>query len=435
MGANERPVSTRTVTSPRLLRGEVVVPGDKSITHRAFIFNAIAGGSATVTNHLRGEDCLATMRCLRALGVTIKEKGEGTAHITGRGGQGLKPPKETLDAANSGTTMRLMSGLLASQPFQSVITGDESLRRRPMARVIEPLRLMGADIHGAANDTLAPLTIRGGRLRGIRYRMPVASAQVKSAILIAGLFAEGETTVEEPAVSRDHTERMFKAMGAKISVEGLRITVQPGVLKPVDVAVPGDISSAAYWMVAAAIHSNANVLVRGVGVNPSRTGVIDVLREMGAKISLERERLIGGEPVADIRVTSSRLKGVKIGGAIIPRLIDELPILAVAAAMAEGATEIRDAEEMRTKESDRIATTASELTKLGAKVRELKDGMVIEGGAKLTGAVWESHGDHRLAMCAAVAGLVASGKTTINEAQAVDVSYPRFWADLESLAV
>ncbi len=435
MGAKAQPASTQAVTSPRRLRGEITVPGDKSITHRAFIFNAIAEGSAHVTNYLRGEDCLATMNCLRALGVSIVEHDEVTAHVTGCGARGLSAPAKTLDAANSGTTMRLMSGLLAAQPFRSRITGDASLRRRPMARVIEPLRLMGADIHGAANDTLAPLTIQGGTLRGIRYRMPVASAQVKSAILIAGLFAEGETTIEEPAASRDHTERMFKAMGADIQVDGLRITVRHSNLKAIDVAVPGDISSAAYWMVAAAIHGDADVLVRGVGVNPSRTGIIDVLREMGARLSLEKERLVGGEPVADIRVKSSKLKGVKIGGAIIPRLIDELPIIAVAAAMAEGKTEIRDAGEMRAKESDRIVTTVAELSKLGARVREVKDGMTIVGGREgLRGAVCESHGDHRLAMCAAVAGLVASGKTVINEASAVDISYPRFWSDLKSLA-
>jgi 3-phosphoshikimate 1-carboxyvinyltransferase len=435
MGAKPPPASSRTVTSPRRLRGEVTVPGDKSITHRAFIFNAIAEGSAWVSNYLRGEDCLATMRCLRALGVAIDEKVGREARVSGSAATGFTAPAATLDAANSGTTMRLMSGLLAAQPFRSVITGDASLRRRPMARVIEPLRLMGADIRGEAGDTLAPLTIQGGRLRGIRYRMPVASAQVKSAILIAGLFAEGETTVEEPAASRDHTERMFKAMGADITVDGLSITVRPGKLTAVDVAVPGDISSAAYWLVAAAIHPDADVLVRGVGVNPSRTGIIDVLQEMGARLSLEKERLVGGEPVADIRVKTSKLKGVKIGGVIIPRLIDELPIIAVAAAVAEGTTEIRDAEEMRAKESDRIVTTTAELTKLGAKVRELKDGMTIQGGARLTGAVCESHGDHRLAMCAAVAGLVASGKTVISEAQAVDISYPRFWADLDALSV
>ena len=425
----------KRLARPRALRGEVQAPGDKSITHRAFILNAMAQDRAHIRNFCRGDDCLATLQCLRALGVEMVEEGPGRSLlINGRGVVGFVQPATPLDAENSGTTMRLLAGLLAGQPFQTTITGDDSLRSRPMGRLIEPLRLMGADIRGVNGGSVAPLFIQGGGLHGISYRMPVASAQLKSALLIAGLLAEGETVVEEPAPSRDHTERMLRAMGASVRTEESRVYIEPGPLAAVDVDVPGDLSSAAYWLVAGALHPDAEVVVRGVGVNPSRTGVLDVLQEMGASISAENPRFEGGEPVADLRVRSSRLKGVTIEGALIPRVIDELPLLALAGALAEGVTEIRDAAELRVKESDRIATTAAELARLGARVRELPDGMVVQGGAGLRGATCSSHGDHRLAMVLAVAGLLAGGETVVEGAEAVGVSYPEFWAHLDYLA-
>ncbi len=423
----------KVVRSPRYLRGELRVPGDKSITHRAFLFNAMARGEARVRGYSTSEDCAATLRCLRALGVTAMEEGPACMRIEGRDRR-FAAPAGVLDAANSGTTMRLMAGLLAAQPFRSVITGDASLRSRPMDRVIEPLRRMGARIRGAQGDSRAPLEIEGGPLRGIRYRLPVASAQVKSAILIAGLFAQGETVVEEPEPTRDHTERMLRAMGADVRVDGTAVAVRNSGLKAVDVAVPGDLSSAAYWLVAAALHPDADVLVRGVCVNPTRTGILDALTEMGVRVSLENERMTGGEPVADLRVRSSELRGITVAGAMVPRLIDELPLVAVAGAVASGVTEIRDAAELRVKESDRIATMAAGLRRLGATVEERPDGMIVRGGGKLAGAHCESHGDHRVAMSLAVAGLVALGSTEIQGAEAVDKSYRGFWEELERLA-
>jgi 3-phosphoshikimate 1-carboxyvinyltransferase len=325
--------------------------------------------------------------------------------------------------------------VLAAQPFVSFLSGDASLRERPMERIVAPLREMGARIWARADDTRAPLAIRGGRLRGIRYRMPVASAQVKSAVLLAGLFAEGETAVEEPAPSRDHTERMLAAMGSEIRREGasVRLTLPSKALSSLSLRVPGDTSAAAFWMVAAAIHPDAEVSLPGVGVNPTRAGLIEVLRDMGAEIEVGEERSVGGEPVADVMVRSSSLKGTAVGGELIPRLIDEVPVLAVAAAVAQGRTVIRDAAELRVKESDRLSTVAAELRRLGARVDERPDGLVIEGGAELRGAAVDSRGDHRLAMALAVAGLVAEGETVVAGSEAASVSYPHFWADLEAL--
>lgn len=336
--------------------------------------------------------------------------------------------------------MRLLMGILAAQPFFAVISGDGSLRRRPMDRVIQPLRLMGANLHGRQSDTRPPLAITGGDLRAIHYTLPVASAQLKSALLLAGLYASGQTTLVEASPTRDHTERMLRSMGANISTyeseKGqLCITLEPPIaLNSVDLEVPGDLSSAAYWLVAAAIHPNARLTLEGVGVNPTRTGVLDVLRAMGAKLTLGRERLEGGEPVADITIESSQLKGTDIEGALVPRSIDDIPVLAVAAAVASGTTTIRDASELRVKESDRIASLARELGKLGARVEELPDGLVIYGGATLKGADCSSYGDHRLAMALAVAGLVARGTTTLDDEAVVAVSYPGFWQDLERVA-
>ena len=423
----------RRLLRPRSLRGEVTPPGDKSITHRAFILNGLASGPARIRNFGQGSDCFATLDCLRALGVVVEEEEEEIL-IRGHGAGGLVQPSAPLDAGNSGTTIRLLSGLLASLPFQTTITGDDSLRRRPMDRIIEPLRMMGAAINGSGESgSAAPLEVRGGSLRGITYPLPVASAQVKSAVLIAGLNAEGETVVEEPFPSRDHTERMLRAMGGRIHISDGRIAVQPGPLTAQDVTVPGDFSSAAFWLIAACLHPYAEVMVWGTGMNPYRTGLLDVLQEMGADITVEGHRLVGGEPVADIRARSSRLRGVSIGGAIIPRLIDELPLAALAGALATGSTQIRDAAELRVKESDRIATTCAELAKMGAQVEELPDGMIVHGGGGLNGAACDSHGDHRLAMALAVAGLVAGGETTVDGAEAASVSYPGFWTDLDRL--
>ena len=427
----------RTVRAARRLRGTIEPPGDKSISHRAAILNAIAEGEAVVENFQTGADCLATVRCLRALSIRIESPAAGILRVHGVGRSGLREAATVLNAANSGTTLRLLAGLLAAQPFFSVLTGDASLRSRPMGRIVEPLRAMGARIQGRADGTRPPLAIEGGGLRGIRHRLPVASAQVKSALTLAGLYAEGETVLEDPAPSRDHTERMLRAMGAAaVAGEGgLRVSPLTGELAPLSLRVPGDISAAAFWMVAAAAHPDAELRLTGVGINPSRSGIIDALRAMGASIAVEEERMSGCEPVADIVVRSSRLRGAVIAGPLIPRLIDEVPALAVAACLAEGETVVRDAGELRLKESDRIHTTAGELRLLGAHIEELPDGMVIHGADALRGTACGSHGDHRLAMTLAVAGLLAAGETTVHGAEAVAVSYPGFWNDLDRLVL
>jgi len=427
----------RTVRPARRLRGTIEPPGDKSISHRAAILNAIAQGEAAVDNFQTGADCLTTIRCLRALGIRIESPAPGALRVQGAGRSGLREASAILNAANSGTTLRLLAGLLAAQSFFSVLTGDASLRSRPMGRIVEPLRAMGARIQGRAGGTRPPLAIEGGRLRGVRHRLPVASAQVKSALTLAGLYAEGETVLEEPAPSRDHTERMLRAMGAAIVVGkgGLRVSPLTGDLAPLSLRVPGDISAAAFWMVAAAAHPDAELRLTGVGVNPSRSGIVDALRAMGARIAVEEEQTWGCEPVADIVVHSSHLRGTVIEGALIPRLIDEVPALAVAACLAEGETVVRDAGELRVKESDRIRATAGELRRLGARIQELPDGMVIHGVGSLRGAACGSHGDHRLAMALAVAGLLAAGETTVRGAEAVAISYSSFWNDLDRVAL
>ena len=430
---------SRAISRPASLGGVLSVPGDKSISHRSMILNAIAQGDALVQGLSGGDDVLSTMHCLQAMGVSIEPAGApGSYTVKGRGPQ-LAEPSDILDAGNSGTSMRLLSGILASQSFVSIITGDDSLRSRPMQRVVHPLKQMGAQIMGRQNDTLAPLVVRGGGLRGIEYDLPMASAQVKSAIMLAALSASGETVIHQPALSRDHTERMVTAMGGKIEENGLDLVIHPTDLKAVDITVPGDISSAAFWIVAGLCHPNARILVRGVGLNPSRTGIVDVLQAMGAgdALQLMDQRTEGGEPVADILVTSTELHGIEIGGDLIPRLLDEVPILAVAACFATGDTVIRDAAELRVKESDRIATTVAELTRLGASIEARDDGMVIHGKGSgpdvLKGADCESHDDHRLAMSMAVAGLLAGGETTVHGAADASVSYPEFWQDLEML--
>jgi len=427
----------RTVRPARRLRGTIAVPGDKSISHRAAILNALAHGEAVVRNFLPADDCRSTLGVLRALGVewSLDEAGgSATLRIARTGSDGLREAADVLDCGNSGTTMRLMSGVLAGQELFAVLTGDASLRSRPMARIVEPLRQMGARIDGREGGNYAPLSVRGGGLRGMRYRLPVASAQVKSAVLLAGLFADGETVVEEPEATRDHTERMLAAMGAQIGREGPAVRLTPGApLRALSLRVPNDVSAAAFWMVAAAAHPDAEVRLTGVGVNPTRTGVIEALRAMGADLSVEEERVVGGEPVADVVVRSSRLTGTAIPGEMVPRLIDEVPALAVAAACASGRTEVRDAAELRVKESDRVATVVSALSALGVAAEERADGMVIEGGAGIRGGEARTHGDHRLAMALAVAGLCSREGVTLDDAACVAVSYPGFWSDLARL--
>ncbi len=430
----------RTVRHSARIEGTVVPPGDKSISHRAALLNAISNGEATVSNFCVGDDRSSMLGCLRGLGASIERLGEPGSpddperfRISGVGKDGLREPEDTLYSGNSGTTMRLVSGLLAAQPFFSVISGDSSLRRRPMRRILLPLEMMGARVMGRGGGSLAPLAFDGGGLEGIEYDMPVASAQLKSCILIAGLYADGETSVIQPAESRDHTERMMGAMGADVEKDELRVTVRPSELSPLDIQVPCDISGAAFWLVAGAAHPNARVTVKGVGINPSRTGVLDVLQEMGANIRIENVREDGDEPSADLVAESSDLRGIEIGGEIIPRVIDELPVLAVAASQARGATVIRDAAELRVKESDRISATADGLSALGATVRETEDGMMIEGGSRLSGGEAASRGDHRIAMAMAVGALIANGETRIGDAEAADVSYPSFWETLDGL--
>ena len=428
--------TVRKIARPGRLGGELAVPGDKSISHRSLILNSMATGTARITGLSNGEDVMSTMACLRGLGVEITEGGgPGEYTVAGRGPV-LEEASDILDAGNSGTSMRLLSGLLATQPYLSVLTGDTSLRSRPMRRIVDPLQRMGAQVLGRQDGSLAPLVIRGGSLRGIEYDLPVASAQVKSCILLAGLSAEGDTVIHQPALSRDHTERMVGAMGATVAEDGLDLHLRPASLEAVDIAVPGDISSAAFWIVLGLCHPNARVLVRGVGLNPSRTGIIDALQAMGAgdNLQLLDERTEGGEPVADILVTPCELRGTEIGGDMIPRILDEVPILAVAACFASGETTIRDAAELRVKESDRIATTVQELSRLGADIEALEDGMIIRGTGRLRGAPCESHGDHRLAMAMAVCGLLAEGETEVHGAPDAAVSYPSFWEDLELLA-
>ena len=429
--------STIRVAAPGPIRGELEVPGDKSISHRAALFNALAEGPACLRRFSPGGDCQTTLRCLRALGVDWQSEpdpaGLLTVNLTGRGLRGLSEPERMLDAGNSGTTTRLFSGVLAGQPFLSILDGDDSLRSRPMLRVVRPLRETGATILGRRGGDLLPLAISGGSLRGRVHRPSVASAQVKSALLLAGLFAAGPTTVVEVASTRDHTERLLRAQGVRVEQDGLAVTVWPTErLAPVDVTVPGDFSSAAYWLVLACLHPDARILVQGVGLNPGRIGLLETLRAMGARLSVQRERLEGGEPVGDVLAESSSLRGIEIGGDLVPRMIDEVPLLAVAAAFASGRTRVRDAAELRVKESNRLATTATELNRLGASVRELDDGFEIEGGRRLAQAAVSGHGDHRLVMCLAVAGL-AGGGAEIHGAEAADVSYPAFWGQARSL--
>lgn len=419
----------------RSLRGKVSVPGDKSISHRAVMLGALAEGATLIENFLPGEDCLATVNCFRKLGVEISWTGQDSLRVQGCGLEGLQEPEDVLDAGNSGTTMRLSLGIMAGQPFFSVLTGDASLRRRPMARVVGPLVRMGARIEGRQGGNLAPLAVRGGNLRSIHYISPVASAQVKSAVLLAGLFAGGVTCVTEPYRSRDHTERMLRHFGAKVDVSGttVRVAGRPRLLGR-KIAVPGDLSSAAFLMVAAAALPGSDLTLQRVGINPARSGIIEALTGMGASIELLNPREEGGEPVAEIRIRcTGKLTGISVGGEMIPRLIDEIPALAVAAALAGGRTEIRDAAELKVKESNRISTMAGMLASFGAAVEELPDGLLVKGGQPLKGCACRSHGDHRIALAASVAGLLAEGETVILGAECMDVSFPGFSSVLKEI--
>lgn len=411
--------------APGPLRGEVLTPPDKSISHRALMFSSMSRGRSVIRNPLMAEDTISTINAFRSLGVRI-EAGEGFVAVEGTGS--LHEPSAPIDCGNSGTTMRLISGVLSGNPFTSILKGDESLSRRPMKRVMEPLRLMGADIRAAREANYPPLTINGGGLRAITYEMPVASAQVKSAVMLAGLYAHGETVVMEKARSRDHTERMLPAYGADVSVDGLKITVRGGMpLKAMDMEVPGDFSSAAFFAVAATITGGSELVIRNAGLNPTRTGLLSVLVGMGADISIENQREVSGEPVGDLVCRYARLRGVDVDPLLVPSLIDEFPVLCVAAALAEGTTNIRGAQELRLKESDRISGVAMPLRAMGARVEEFPDGMSITGRQSLEGATIDSLGDHRIAMAFAVASLVAGGLTTIEGADAVNVSFPGFF--------
>ncbi|HKY09363.1 MAG TPA: 3-phosphoshikimate 1-carboxyvinyltransferase [Candidatus Binatia bacterium] len=409
------------------VRGEIAVPGDKSIAHRAVIFAAIAQGRSQIFNLSGGDDNSRTVRAFRQMGVEIFREGDALC-IEGKGWEGLRPPAETIDCGNSGTTMRLMSGLLAGRPFHSELDGDSSLRQRPMKRVIDPLSAMGARIRSRRSDGLAPLEIDGGGLRGIEYRMPMASAQVKSAILLAGLQADGQTVIHEPQKSRDHTEVMLAGFGGKIAADGLAIVLDGRpVLTGQGVRIPGDISSAAFFLAAAAMIPGSELVVRNVGCNQTRDGVIEVLQRMGAAIELDRHRLEAGERVADIHVTGGTLKGVDVGPDLVARTIDEYPILAVAAAVAEGTTTFSGVKELRFKESDRIAAMTEGLRALGVSVEEREDGMTIHGGQGIRGGAVKSYADHRIAMSFAIAGLLSARGVEIDDPRCVDISFPSFF--------
>ena len=415
------------------LKGVITVPGDKSVSHRAVMFGALAKGTTHITGFLMGEDCLSTIDCFRKMGVKI-DVSDKEVVVHGVGMHGLKCPDEQLYTGNSGTTTRLLCGILAGQNFDVTMTGDASIQKRPMKRVITPLSKMGAKIDGV-DGNYCPLTLHGAnnKLTGITYELPVASAQIKSAVLLAGLYADGKTTVIEPACSRDHTERMLRALGADVKSEGRTIILTPPEdLTAKDVAVPADISSAAFFLVAGAIIPNSEITIKNVGVNPTRTGILDVLKAMGADITESNFR-DEVEPTCDLTVKSSKLKGTIIGGEVIPRLIDELPVLAVAAAFAEGQTVIKDAQELKVKESNRIAAMVCELSKAGADVKETDDGMIINGGNKLSGASFETYNDHRIAMSMAVCALGCESESEILNPDVVAISYPDFFDTLKKL--
>ncbi len=422
------------LTASKALRGEVTVPGDKSISHRSVMFGAIAQGTTEVTNFLQGADCLSTISCFQKLGIEIENTPERIL-VHGKGLHGLSAPSEVLDAGNSGTTTRLISGILSGQTFETTLTGDASIQKRPMKRIMEPLSLMGAKIESVRKNGCAPLHITGSSLHGITYSTPVASAQVKSSILLAGLYADGPTSVTEPALSRNHTELMLSGFGADICSDGLTATITPGnELYAQQIFVPGDISSAAYFLAAGLLVPGSELLIRNVGINPTRAGILTVIRAMGGNLTVLNERACAGEPVADLLVSASSLHGTTVEGNLIPALIDEIPMIAVMAAFANGQTVIRDAAELKVKESDRIATVTAGLRAMGCDITPTDDGMIIRGGKTLHGAEIDSYLDHRIAMSFAVAALAADGVTSIKDADCVKISYPNFYDDLLGLA-
>ncbi len=421
------------ITPKQSLKGLFTVPGDKSISHRAVMFGALAEGTTEIEGFLMGADCLSTIRCFRQLGIDI-EVSEDKVIVHGKGLHGLSAPSELLDVGNSGTTLRLLTGILAAQNFTSQISGDASIQKRPMNRVVEPLRLMGAKIAGHQDGNLCPLTIQGQPLTGINYRLPVASAQVKSALILAGLYAQGQTVLHEPSKSRNHTEIMLNYLGATIDEKGFAITCSPTKeLYARKILVPGDISSAAFFLVAGLIRPDSEIIITNVGVNVTRMGIVTILKQMGADIQILNKRKLCGDWVADLLVRSAPLYSTTIGGSIIPKLIDEIPILAVAACFAQGTTIIKDAQELKVKESNRIRTMVTELKKMGAHIEETEDGMCIEGGHPLHGALVESYHDHRVAMSLAVAALGCVGETNILHPDCVDISFPNFYEYLHTL--
>jgi len=424
------------VRPPKRLGGRVEVPGDKSISHRAALMGAIASGRTEITGFLEGEDCLHTLKALEKLGAAVTRKGPGHYLVDGVGPGGFHEADDIIDCGNSGTMARLLLGVLAGQPFWTFLTGDDSMRSRPMKRVADPLSSMGATFVGRQDASLLPLGVRGARpLRALSYVSPVASAQIKTALLLAGLWADGPVSVTEPTRSRDHTERMLGGFGARLSVDDRTVTLTPGAeLRGQSLAVPGDISSAAFLLVAGTIAAGAEITVSGVGVNETRSGLLDALESMGATVGLSRPLMAAGEPVADLTARHSTLRGTTIGGAMIPRLVDEVPVLALAACLAEGRTRITDAAELRVKESDRIRSTAAQLAKLGARVTETPDGLEIEGVARLRGARVQSGGDHRMAMALVVAGLVAEGETIVEDTDCIGTSFPGFLETVNTLA-
>ncbi len=415
------------------LHGEVTIPGDKSISHRSVMFGSIAKGETEITNFLQGADCLSTISCFRAMGIEIENDGNRVL-VHGKGLHGLTKPNHVLDCGNSGTTTRLISGILSAQNFDVTLTGDASIQKRPMKRIMDPLSLMGADIRSINENGCAPLAISGRPLHGIHYQSPVASAQVKSAILLAGLYADGETRVTEPYVSRNHSELMLSHFGADVHTEDTTAVIRPvKELYGQKIEVPGDISSAAFFLAAGLLIPDSEILIRNVGINPTRDGILRICKDMGADITLLNEK-ISGEPTADLLVRSSRLHGTVIGGSVIPTLIDELPMIAAMACFADGETIIKDASELKVKESNRIAVMVENLSAMGADVEETEDGMIIRGGKPLHGAVIDSHLDHRIAMTFAITGCMAEGETEILGAECVNISYPGFYDDLKRLS-
>lgn len=416
------------------LKGNISVPGDKSISHRSLILGSIAQGETRIYNFLNSLDCLQTFECMQSLGAEIELGEDNFIKIKGKGLYGLQEPKDMLEVGNSGTTIRLLAGLLSGQNFYSVLNGDNSIRKRPMKRVVQPLRLMGADIWGREDGQLAPLSIKGSLLNPLQYTLPVASAQVKSALLLAGLYAAGETIIKEPLPTRDHTERMLNIMQADIMISHQEIIIIGGkYLKGTDLFIPGDISSAAYFIAAASILKDSKIVISQVGVNPTRTGIIKILKKMGAKINILNYQIKSNEPQADLEIEYSELKGIEIMPEEVPFLIDELPLIALVATQAQGKTIVSGAKELRVKETDRLKAIVSELKKMGANIKEKEDGFIVVGPSKLQGAACESYHDHRIAMSLAIAALLAEGKTVIKNSECIDISFPGFENTLQKL--